>query len=118
MYANKEIDHEKRKNQEGSYSTYNYMYRYLMDNYEPKQVDNLPSIALESLEHKLVKLGKEYCVKGGNKFNESELTGNARTAISNFINNNGSHGDTGNNLGKTYDNSFENIKRSIQDLRW
>lgn len=118
MYATKQQDHEKRTNQEGSYSVYNYMYHFLMDNYEPQQVDNLPSMALESLENKLLKLGKEYEVKGGNKYNEQSLVQDARTAINNFCNNNGKHGDTGNNLGKAQQNTFDNIKRNISDLRW
>ena len=116
-YKNKEQDHEKRKNQEGSYSVYNYMYRYLMSNYEPKQVDNLPSLALESLENRLVKIGKEYCVKGGNKISDEELREDAKNAVSNFIENNNEHGDTANNLGKAQSSSFENIKRTIQDLK-
>lgn len=118
MYATREQDHEKRKNQEGSYSVYNYMYHFLMDNYEPAQVDNMPSIQLESLERKLVNLGKEYCLKGGNKTDDQELAGHARQAITNFIDNNGEHGDTANNLGKRQDNSFATIRDSISDLKW
>ena len=118
MYKNKEQDHEKRKNQEGSYSVYNYIYRYLMDNYEPKQLDSKPSIVLESLENELVNIGKEYIIKGGNKINETELKQYARNAITNFINNNGKHGDTANNLGKQQDNSFNTIKKSLMDLKW
>ena len=118
MYATKQQDHEKRKNQEGSYSVYNYMYRYLMDNYEPEQLDSKPSIALESLEHKLVNIGKEYLVKGGNKINDKELANYASGAITNFINNKGEHGDTANNLGKRQENSFNTVKESLADLRW
>lgn len=118
MYATKQEDHEKRKNQEGSYSVYNYMYRYLMDNYEPEQLSSKPSIALESLERKLVNIGKEYSVKGGNKINDKELANHASTAITNFVNNNGEHGDTANNLGKMQKNSFNTVKESLADLRW
>ena len=118
MYATKEQDHEKRKNQEGSYSVYNYMYRYLMNNYEPKQLDSKSSIALESLENKLVKIGKEYLIKGGNKIDESELKHYASGAITNFIDNDDKHGDTANNLGKQQDNSFNTIKKSLMDLKW
>lgn len=118
MYATHEQDHEKRKNQEGSYSVYNYMYHYLMDNYEPVQVDNMPSMQLESLEHKLVNLGKEYCLKGGNKADDQELAHSARSAMTNFVANDGQHGDTANNLGKRQDNSFATIRDSISDLKW
>ena len=115
-YATKEQDHEKRKNQEGSYSVYNYMYRYLMDNYEPKQLDAMPSMALESLEKQLATVGEEYALKGGSKVDN--IVGIARGAITNFINNNGEHGDTAHNLGKNHKNSIENIARSMKDLRW
>ncbi len=118
MYKNKEQDHEKRKNQEGSYSVYNYMYRYLMNNHEPKQLGSKPSLALESLENTLVKVGKEYLIKGGNKINDAELKQYARGAITNFINNNGEHGDTANNLGKVQENSLDTIKSTLKDLRW
>ena len=116
MYNSKKQDHEKRKNQEGSYSVYNYMYHYLLDNFEPSQLE--ASIACESAERKLVDIGKEYCIKGGNKINEQELVQHARQAITNFCNNDGQHGDTGDNLGKRYDNSFNTIKQSLSDLRW
>lgn len=115
-YKNKEQDHEKRKNQEGSYSVYNYMYRYLMDNYEPEQLDELPSTALESLENRLIKVGEEYSLKGGNKVSPDNLRNDASNAIVNFINNKGKHGDTAKNLGRVQSSSFENIKRTIQDL--
>lgn len=117
-YGTKETEREKRKNQEGSYSVYNYMYRYLMDNYEPSQLDSKRPIALESLERKLLERGKEYCIKGGNKFDEKELAQHTRDAITNFINND----DTGNkssyNLGRPQDNSFKVIRDTIKDLRW
>ena len=117
-YANKIEDHQKRRDQEGSYSVYNYIYRYLMDNYEPSQLDSMPSMALESLERKLMDVGKEYQVKGKGKFDEDTLRQCASDAITNFINNNGEHGDTAHNLGKMQDNSFETVKQSISDLRW
>lgn len=116
MYANKQIDHEKRKNQEGSYSVYNYMYRYLMDNYEPKNLES--SYACEAAENILIKEGKAYCIKGGNKISKEELKQHAMDAVSNFINNNKKHGDTANNLGKAQTETFENIKKSIQDLKY
>lgn len=116
MYKTKEIDHEKRKNQEGSYSLYNHLYHFLLDNFEPQNLD--ASIAAEAAEKELIKEGKAYCIKGGNAINETELKGAARQAICNFCNNDGSHGDTANNLGKMQSNSFENIKNTISDLRW
>ena len=75
-------------------------------------------MVLESVEKNLVNLGREYCTKGGNKCNNQELTQDARSAISNFCNNDGQHGDTAHNLGKQQENSFETIKQSLQDLRW
>lgn len=117
-YATKEQDHEKRKNQEGSYSVYNEMYRYLMKECDPKQLDNLPSSVLESLEKTLAVVGEEYALKGGNKIEPSVLRHIASGAITNFINNNGKHGDTGDNLGKEQHNSFKNVVRTISDLRW
>ncbi len=98
------------------YNTYNYMYRYLMDNFEPQQLE--ASIACEAAEKQLVKEGKKFCVNRGEKYNEDQLVSDAREAITNFVNNKGEHGDTGNNLGKGYNNSFNTIKESISDLRW
>ena len=115
-YLNKEIDHQKRKNQEGSYSVYNYMYRYLMDNYEPAQLD--ASIAAESAERKLIDIGKQYCIKGGQKINEDLLAEDAKHAVASFLNNDGTHGDTAHNLGKRQANSLNNIKRTLSDLSW
>lgn len=118
MYATKEQDHEKRKNLEGSYSVYNEMYRYLMKEFEPEQLDNMASIQLESLEKQLAIIGEEYSLKGGKKIEPSELRKIASGAITNFINNKGQHGDTGDNFGKRQENSVKNIVRSISDLRW
>jgi len=118
MYKNKQEDHEKRKNQEGSYSVYNYMYRYLMDNYEPEQLDDKPSMVLEGLEKQLAAEGLDYSLKGGNKITREELLQYARSAISNFINNKGEHGDTAQNLGKEHENSINAIARNLKDLRW
>ena len=118
MYKNKEQDHEKRKNQEGSYSVYNEMYRYLMKEYEPKQLDNMPSVALESLEKQLAVIGEEYSLKGGKKIDPKELRHFASGAITNFINNNGEHGDTADRFGKKQENSINTIAKSLCDLRW
>lgn len=117
-YANKQQDHEKRKNQEGSYSVYNDMYRFLMKNYDWRQLNNLPSAALESLEKTLAVEGEEYSLKGGNKTEPQELMKIARNAITNFINNKSQHGDTGSNFGHKHDNSIRNIARTISDLKW
>jgi hypothetical protein len=115
-YATKQIDHEKRKNQEGSYSLYNYLYHYLLDNYEPETLES--SYACEATENLLTKEGIAYARKAGNNTDESFVRSQARQAITNFVNNKGAHGDTGTNFGKCYDNSFDTVKRSIQDLRW
>lgn len=117
-YSNKAIDHEKRKNMEGSYSVYNQMYRYLMKEFEPKMLDNMASVQLESLEKQLAVEGEEYALEGGKKLSKEELIKIARGAITNFINNNGQHGDTAENLGNKQENSLDNIKRSLSDLRW
>ena len=117
-YATKEIDHEKRKNQEGSYSLYNYIYRYLMDNYEPEQLADKPSMALESLERKLLDVGREYMLNGKGNYNDKDIVQEARKAINSFIKNDGEHGDTAQNLGKMQNNSFDTVKQSISDLRW
>ena len=117
-YANKQQDYEKRKNQEGSYSVYNDMYRFLMKNYDWRQLENLSSAAIESLEKALAVEGEEYSLKGGNKTEPQELIKIAKNVIVNFINNKGQHGDTGDNLGHKHDNSIRNIARTISDLRW
>lgn len=117
-YATKEIDHEKRKNREGSYSLYDYLYRYLMDNYEPEQLADKPSMALESLERKLLDVGREYMLTGNGQHNDKDIVQEARNAINNFIDNNGKHGDTAQNFGKMQDSSFDTVKQSISDLRW
>lgn len=111
MYATKEQDHEKRKDQEGSYSLYNYIYHYLEDNFEPGQ-------DLTGAHELLFREAKAYCIKGGKQINDQEIKENIKQAISNFNANDGQHGDTANNLGKRQDNSFKNIVRSLQDLRW
>lgn len=119
-YATKEQDHAKRTAQEGMYSTYNHMYKYLCDNYEPAQLDNMPSMALESLERKLLNLGRQYSVKGNKKYNDQELVQDAKQAICNFIDNNKSHGDTAHNFGKGQQaaESFSTVRDAMQDLRW
>jgi len=117
-YATKEQDHEKRVNREGSYSPENYMYRYLMDNYEPEQLKDKPSMALEGLEKTLVTKAKEYLINAGINYATGGLAPMASAVISRFIANNGEHGDTANNLGKAQENSFDTVKQSLFDLKW
>lgn len=111
-YANKKIDHEKRKNQEGSYSLYNHLYHYLLDNYESDHnfTDNDKVV--------LVREGIAYNQKGGQLIDENEIRSTVDDAIEEFKYNKGEHGDTAQNLGKAQSNSFDTIKRSIADLRW
>lgn len=117
-YATREIDHEKRKNGEGSYSPYNHIYRYLMDNYEPEQIKNMSSDQYISIEQKLIDTGKEYCLKCGQRPGTQSIIDSAKKALNNFVANNGEHGDTAQNLGKTQNNSFNTIRDSLADLRW
>ena len=120
-YVTKEQEQEQEqehKRQGGYYSVYNFMYKHLMDNYEPIQVKKMSDSALKSLERKLVYIGREYCIKGGDIIDNNGLANDAEKAVSNFIDNNGSHGDTSHAFGKTQSNSFDTIKSSIEDLRW
>lgn len=115
-YATKEQDHEKRKNQEGSYSVYNFMYHYLMDNFEP---GNFKSESVKkSAERELIYEGREYCLEGGNRVDDKELATAAKDAIANFIKNDGEHGDTADNFGNRHENQLDTIKQSLADLRW
>lgn len=110
-YKDKQRDHEKRKNQEGSYSLYNYIYHYLMDNFEPGQVT-------DATHQLLYREAKAYCLKGGKQVSDKEIKSSIEQAISNFNSNNGEHGDTANNLGKAQSNSLNTIKSALSDLRW
>lgn len=116
MYATKEQDYDKRKNREGSYSVYNFMYHYLLNNFEPENLE--ASIACESAEFQLINEGKKYLLKAGIKFNEEELKHTARQAIVNFCRNDGKHGDTADNFGRQQKNQFDTIKNTLSDLRW
>ena len=115
-YANQKQDHEKRKNQEGSYSVYNHMYEYLLSNYEPENLES--SYTSEAAENILIKIGIAYAKKGGNTTDYNTMKQNARQAIANFVNNNGKHGDTADMFGKAQNNSINSIKQSLQDLKW
>jgi len=109
-YANKAQDYEKRKNQEGSYSPYNHIYSYLMTNYEPNY--NFTDADERLMLEEYVK----YCINGGSDV--SHAKDDIKKAINNFKANKGEHGDTSHDLGNTHENSFENIKKSLSDLRW
>lgn len=115
-YATKEQDHEKRKNQEGSYSVYGFMYHYLLDNYEPDnlKLDSMKNTAIRELIYE----GREYCIEGGNTMSNDELKKEAKKAVDNFVANNGEHGDTAQNLGNQQNNQLDTIKSALQDLRW
>lgn len=115
-YTSNEQEHEKRKNQEGSYSVYNHMYHYLEDNFEPKNLES--SYMCEKAERMLIGEGMEYCLQGGKKVSKDELKGAARNAICNFVNNEGKVGNDPGNLGRRQENSLNNIKQSLADLRW
>lgn len=109
MYQTKEIDHEKRKTGKGSYSPYNWIYHFLLDNFEVN--DDIP-------EDILYKEYKAYCIKCNIKSSNEQAKYDIKKAIDNFRKNDGKHGDTAQNLGKAQDNSFETVKRSVMDLRW
>lgn len=111
MYSTKEQDHEKRRDQEGSYSLYNFVYHYLLDNFEP-------TMDLGPAHELLFREAKAYCIKGGKQVNDDSIRATVKQAIQSFKTNNGKHGDTSHNLGKCQDNQFETIKQSIADLRW
>lgn len=111
MYNTKEQDHEKRKNQEGSYSLYNYIYHYLMDNFAP-EMDLVPAHEL------LFREAKAYDIKGGKGTPDDQIRETVKQAIDMFKQNEGKHGDTAHNLGKGQENSFDTVKRSLSDLRW
>lgn len=116
MYATRQQDHEKRKNQEGSYSLYNYLYHYLLDNYEPENLES--SYACEATENLLTKEGIAYARRANNNTDEKFVRSQAKEAIANFCNNDGKHGDTANNFGKQYNSSFDTVKNALSDLRW
>lgn len=111
MYKTKEQDHEKRKNQEGSYSLYNHIYHFLLDNFEPEQDIN-------NYFEALFREAKAYCINGGQKISDKEIKYNIQQAIANFKANDGKHGDTADNFGKEHANSINNIKQRLKDLKW
>lgn len=111
MYGTKEQDHQKRRDQEGSYSLYNYLYHYLLDNFEPSSIP-------EGTEDLLVKEGIAYNRKGGKQMTDEEVRKDAKKAVTNFKVNDGKRGDTAHNFGKKQANSYETISSSLADLRW
>lgn len=116
MYNSKEQDHQKRRDQEGSYSLYNYLYQYLLSNYEPENLGS--SYACEATENLLLKEGIAYNSKGGNQMSNEKVRQTARQAITNFCNNNGKHGNTSKQFGKGQSNSVKTIASALEDLRW
>lgn len=108
-YQNKEIDHQKRATGTGSYSPYNHIYNYLLNNFETTQ--QIP-------EDILYQEYKAYCIRCGIKCTSGKAKEDIRNAITNFKANDGKHGDTANNFGKAQDNSLESIKSTISALRW
>lgn len=114
MYS-KEQDKQKRINREGSYSLYNRMYHYLLDNYEPTQVSGvLKNDAIEQLK----RIGSEYMLKAGETTSDKELVDTAKEAIDNFIKNDGKEGTDPHNLGKAQDNSFDTIRDTVSSMLW
>lgn len=109
-YVNKQQDHEKRRDQEGSYSPYNHIYNYMLNNYEPgysfKDADK------RLLLHEYT----DYCLKGGSDV--SQAKDDIKKAIENFKINNGEKGDTAKNLGNRQQNSVKSVIRSLADLKW
>lgn len=103
-------------NQNGKYSVYNYLYHFLLDNYEPENLTD--PTARQNAKGLLMKEGVAYARKGEGDNSYDTINQAAEEAINNFINNGGKHGDTADNLGKAQSNSFKTIKNTIQDLRW
>lgn len=110
-YKDKQTDYLKRQNGEGSYSPYNFIYHYLMDNFEPSQ-------DLSGIGEVLTEQYKEYCIKHGITLNDESMRNDIKMAVDNFKTNNGKHGDTAHNLGKAQSNSVNTIARTLQDLKW
>ncbi len=115
MYNTKQQDFEKRQAQEGSYSLYNYLYHFLLDNYE---TENITEENKQGVLNLLLKEGISYAIKGGKSTSEYEVYTNAKKALAAFCDNDGKHGDTAHNLGKVQHSSLPNIKRTIAGLRW
>ena len=97
-------------NTTGAYSSpYNWIYHYLLDNYETDQ--QIP-------EDILYKEYKAYCYTRKIKSSDEQAKHDIEKAISNFRKNDGKHGDTAQNLGKRHESPLNTIKDSLKDLRW
>lgn len=116
MYKDKATDHEKRKNEEGSYSLYNHLYNKLLRDYEPANLMNEESC--RTVEAALIGEGKEYAIKGGKDSSDKTVTEAARKAMENFIKNKKSKSGDAEHLGRSQKDTFENIKRTIADLKY
>lgn len=116
MYGSKDKERAKRKAQDGSYSMYNHLYHYLMDNFEPSDMEDF------SLRDKAFKMliveGMNYSISGGKQPSIDAIKYDARKALQNFHNNDGKEGTTSDHLGKAQDNSIGAIRDSLSDLRW
>lgn len=116
MYGSKDKEHAKRKAQDGSYSMYNHLYHYLMDNYEPS---NMGDFMLRDKAFKeLVVEGMNYSISGGRQPSIDAIKYDARKALQNFCANKGEQGNTSDHLGNGQANSLDSIKASLGDLRW
>jgi len=115
MYSTKEQDFQKRKAHAGSYSRYNKLYSYLMSEYEPAQLkDPAQCPAIEDI---LYQVGHDYDMQLG-KQDPDGLAADIKTAMANFVKNNGKQGNDPHNFGKGNAGRFDNIKRTLEDLRW
>jgi len=116
MYKDKATDHEKRKNEEGSYSLYNHLYNKLLRDYEPANLMN-PEFC-RTIEAALIGEGKEYAIKGGKDSSDKTVTEAARQAMKNFIANGKKKSGDAEHIGRSQKDTFENIKRTITDLKY
>ena len=116
MYKDKATDHEKRKNEEGSYSLYNHLYNKLLRDYEPSNLMN--EQIRRTAEASLIGEGKEYAIKGGKDSSDKTVTEAARKAMAKFIENNKKKSGDAEHIGRGQKETFENIKRTISDLRF
>jgi len=115
MYSTKEQDFQKRKAHKGSYSRYNKLYSYLMAEYEPAQLKD--PAQCPAIEDMLYQVGHDYDMQLGKQDPEG-LAADIKKAMASFIENDKSHGDTGDNFGKMHNGRFDNIKRTLEDLHW
>ena len=86
-----------------------------MSEYEPAQLRD--PAECPQIEDQLYRIGHEYDMQLGKQDPEG-LAADIKKVMAAFVQNNGSHGDTGDNLGKKHTGQFDNIKRSLEDLKW